>query len=78
LGVAPKEIAVVGDDPLLKVPVAHCGRVLMIALETGLGDATAYDHLPPQRYPHMRLRRANELCDKLAQGSRDEQNELSR
>jgi hypothetical protein len=53
----------------------------MIALQTGPGDATAYDYLPPQRHPHVRLRRANELlarCDKLAQGSRDEQNGPSR
>jgi 4-nitrophenyl phosphatase len=81
LGVAPKEIAVVGDDPLLKVPVAHRGRVLVIALETGPGGATAYDHMPPQRHPHMRLRRANELlalCSKLTQVLRDEQNEPSR
>jgi hypothetical protein len=26
LGVAPKEIAVVGDGPLLKVPVAHAAE----------------------------------------------------
>jgi hypothetical protein len=62
------------NAPLRDVPMAHRGRALAIAVETGPGDATAYDHLPPQPYPHMRVRRVNELlalCGKLAQGPRD-------
>ena len=61
LGVRPSDIAVVGDDPLLEVPMAHRGRALAIAVDTGLGDATAYDHLPPQKRPHLRLRGVDEL-----------------
>jgi 4-nitrophenyl phosphatase len=61
LGVAPEDIAVVGDDPLLEVPMAHRGRALAIAVDTGLGDRSAYDHLPAERQPHLRLRGVDEL-----------------
>ena len=61
LGVRTAGIAVVGDDPLLEVPMAHRGRALAIAVDTGLGDAAAYDHLPPERRPHLRLRGVDEL-----------------
>jgi 4-nitrophenyl phosphatase len=63
LGVRPAEIAVVGDDPLLEVPMAHRGRALAIAVDTGLGDAAAYDHLPPPKRPHLRLRGVDELLE---------------
>ncbi len=61
LGVRTADIAVVGDDPLLEVPMAHRGRALAIAVATGLGDAAAYDHLPAARQPHLRLRGVDEL-----------------
>jgi NagD protein len=61
LRVRTADIAVVGDDPLLEVPMAHRGRALAIAVDTGLGDATAYDHLPPERRPHLRLPGVDEL-----------------
>jgi 4-nitrophenyl phosphatase len=63
LGVRPPEIAVVGDDPLLEVPMAHRGRALAIAVGTGLGDAAAYDHLPREKQPHLRLRGVDELLE---------------
>src|SRR5262252_716303 len=72
LGVRPADIAVVGDDPLLEVPMAHRGHALAIAVDTGLGDATAYDHLPESRRPHLRLRGVDELleiCQKLNSSS---------
>lgn len=62
LGVARLgDLAVVGDDPLLEVPMAHRGHALAIAVDTGLGGATAYDHLPPRRRPHLRLSGIDEL-----------------
>jgi HAD superfamily hydrolase (TIGR01450 family) len=61
LGVPARDVAVVGDDPLLEVPMAHRGRALAIAVGTGLGDADAYDHLPPDRRPHLHLRGVDEL-----------------
>jgi 4-nitrophenyl phosphatase len=66
LGVRPAELAVVGDDPLLEVPMAHRGRALAIAVDTGLGSADAYDHLPAERRPHLRLRGVDELYDYVA------------
>jgi hypothetical protein len=52
---------VVGDDPLLEVPMAHRGKALAIAVDTGLGSATAYDHLPPERRPHLHVSGVDEL-----------------
>ena len=61
LGVPARHIAVVGDDPLLEVPMAHRGRALAIAVQTGLAGPDAYDHLPPDKRPHMHLRGIDEL-----------------
>jgi HAD superfamily hydrolase (TIGR01450 family) len=69
LAVRPADIAVVGDDPLLEVPMAHRGRALAIAVDTGLGSADAYDHLPPGRRPHLRLRGVDELLELCRRGA---------
>jgi 4-nitrophenyl phosphatase len=61
LGVPAKHIAVVGDDPLLEVPMAHRGGALAIAVQTGLAGPDAYDHLPPDKRPHLHLRGIGEL-----------------
>jgi NagD protein len=61
LGVPARHIAVVGDDPLLEVPMAHRGHALAIAVGTGLGGPEAYDHLPLARRPHLHLRGVDEL-----------------
>jgi 4-nitrophenyl phosphatase len=61
LGIKPADVAVVGDDPLLEVPMAHRGRALAVAVGTGLGGADAYDHLPAERQPHLHLRGVDEL-----------------
>jgi NagD protein len=61
LGVRPAELAVVGDDPELEVPMAHRGRSLAIAVGTGLGGPGAYDDLPASRQPHLQVRGVDEL-----------------
>jgi HAD superfamily hydrolase (TIGR01450 family) len=62
LGVRPmSRLVVVGDDPLLEVPMAHRGRALAVAVGTGLGGPDAYDDLPPRRQPHLNLRGIDEL-----------------
>ena len=61
LGAAPARLAVVGDDPLLEVPMAHRGRSLAIAVGTGLGRLEDYDALPAARRPHLRVRGVDEL-----------------
>jgi len=66
LGVPAARVAVVGDDPLLEVPMAHRGQALAIAVDTGLGGPDAYDHLPPGQRPHLHLRGVDELASLLA------------
>jgi 4-nitrophenyl phosphatase len=61
LGVPTKHIAVVGDDPLLEVPMAHRGGALAVAVQTGLAGPDAYDHLPLGKRPHLHLRGIDEL-----------------
>jgi 4-nitrophenyl phosphatase len=61
LGVRPAELAVVGDDPALEVPMAHRGRSLAIAVGTGLGGPGAYADLPASRQPHLQVRGVDEL-----------------
>jgi 4-nitrophenyl phosphatase len=61
LGARPAELAVVGDDPALEVPMAHRGRSLAIAVGTGLGSPGAYDDLPASRQPHLQVRGVDEL-----------------
>jgi 4-nitrophenyl phosphatase len=56
-----RDLAVVGDDPLLEVPMAHRGRALAIAVDTGLGDASAYEGLPGGRRPHVHVSGIAEL-----------------
>jgi 4-nitrophenyl phosphatase len=61
LGRRPGELAVVGDDPALEVPMAHRGRALAVAVGTGLGGAGAYDGVPAPRRPHLQVRGVDEL-----------------
>jgi HAD superfamily hydrolase (TIGR01450 family) len=61
IGVKAANLAVVGDDPLLEVPMAHRGRALAIAVDTGLGDADSFAHLPAARRPHISLPGVAEL-----------------
>ena len=55
LGARPARLAVVGDDPELEIPMAHRGGALAIAVNTGVGTASAFDRLPAGRRPHLML-----------------------
>jgi 4-nitrophenyl phosphatase len=55
LGVAPTEIAIVGDDASLENAMAHRGGALSIAVHTGLGSAASFDALPLAMRPHLSL-----------------------
>jgi HAD superfamily hydrolase (TIGR01450 family) len=70
LGVPATSVAVVGDDPLLEVPMARRGKALAIAVDTGLGGPDAFDHLPAGRRPHLHLhlRGLDELLSLVRQG----------
>ncbi len=61
LGVALKDLVVVGDDPEMEVPMAHRGGSLAIAVSSGLGTMDAFDHLPEKRQPHLNLQGVDEL-----------------
>jgi ribonucleotide monophosphatase NagD (HAD superfamily) len=65
-GVPLPSLAVVGDDPLLEVPMAHRGKALAIAVDTGLAGADAYDHLPEGKRPHLHVRGVNDLLSLAA------------
>ena len=65
LGARPADLAVVGDDPALEVPMAHRGRALAIAVGTGLGGPDAYDGLPAASRPHLQVRGVDELLEML-------------
>jgi len=66
LGVDPAEIAVVGDDPALEVPMAHRGGSLAIAVHTGIGDESAFAGLPVEDQPHLTVRSVAELLELYA------------
>jgi NagD protein len=55
LGVQPDELAVVGDDPELEVPMAHKGGAFAVAVHTGIGDAGSFTDLPEEVRPHLDL-----------------------
>jgi 4-nitrophenyl phosphatase len=65
IGVPAARLAVVGDDPHLEVPMAHRGRALAVAVETGLGATASYEGLPVSRRPHLSVRGVDELLEVL-------------
>jgi 4-nitrophenyl phosphatase len=65
LGVATRELAVVGDDPQLEVPMAHKGGGLAVAVHTGIGHAQSFAGLPDGLRPHLELPDVGALADLL-------------
>ncbi|MGC1415518.1 MAG: HAD family hydrolase [Candidatus Acidiferrum sp.] len=61
LGVRTKELTVVGDDPSLEVPMALRGGALAVAVNTGIGGASSFEHLPAGRRPHLTVHGVGEL-----------------
>jgi 4-nitrophenyl phosphatase len=61
LGARLRDLAVVGDDPELEVPMAHRGRALAVAVATGIGAADAFARLPPHRHPHLSVPGVDDL-----------------
>jgi 4-nitrophenyl phosphatase len=55
LGVPADELAVVGDDPELEVPMALEGGALAVAVHTGIGHAQSFTDLPEAVRPHLDL-----------------------
>lgn len=63
LGARIRELAVVGDDPMLEIPMAHRGRALAIAVATGIGERADGADPPARESPHVWLRRVDALID---------------
>lgn len=61
LGARLRDLAVVGDDPMLEIPMAHRGHALAIAVDTGIGERDARASLPARETPHLWLHRVDEL-----------------
>jgi 4-nitrophenyl phosphatase len=66
LGLRRRELAVVGDDPSLEIPMARRGGALAIAVATGIGTPEAFATLPPSLAPHLCLAGVGELPRYLA------------
>ena len=67
------ELAVIGDDPMLEVPMAHRGRSLAIAVNSGLGRADAFAHLPRDRHPHITVHSVREFLHTYVNAVKSEQ-----
>jgi NagD protein len=65
LGLAPSELAVVGDDPELEVPMAHTGGAFAVAVHTGIGHAESFTDLPQEVRPHLDLPDVGALAELL-------------
>jgi len=63
LRVPPRELAVVGDDPSLEMPMARRAGALSIAVRSGLGDDEAYAQLPEAQRPHVVLDGMQDLLE---------------
>jgi NagD protein len=65
LGLEPAEVAVVGDDPELEVPMAHTGGAFAVAVHTGIGHAESFTDLPEEVRPHLDLADVGVLAELL-------------
>ncbi|HEX6678074.1 MAG TPA: HAD hydrolase-like protein [Actinomycetes bacterium] len=61
LGAALRELAVVGDDPELEVPMAHRGGSLAVAVASGVAGADEFARLPARRRPHLSVHGVDQL-----------------
>ncbi|MEU2347955.1 HAD hydrolase-like protein [Modestobacter sp. NPDC049651] len=68
VGVPAADLAVVGDDPELEVPMAHAGGALAVAVHTGIGHAESYAGLPAEVRPHLDLTDVGVLAGLLGSG----------
>ena len=56
LGVPVRNVAVVGDDPLVEMLMARRGGATALAVTTGTTSREAWEREPPARRPHGILR----------------------
>jgi 4-nitrophenyl phosphatase len=65
LGVPMREVAVVGDDPLVEVLMARRGGATALAVTTGTTRREEWARQPPARRPHGILSELTEVLDWL-------------
>lgn len=65
MGIEAQQVVVVGDDPVLEVPMANMGKACGIAVNSGLGNADSYRELPAGGQPHLILENVRELLQLL-------------
>jgi 4-nitrophenyl phosphatase len=68
LGLPVGDLAVVGDDPELEVPMAHRGGAFAVAVHTGIGHAESFTALPEAVRPHLDLPDVGALAERLRAG----------
>lgn len=56
-----ENIAVIGDDAVLEIPMALRGKALAVAVNTGIGKADDYRKLAEKDRPHLFLEGVNDL-----------------
>ena len=61
ISVPLQNMAVVGDDPQLEVPMAHKGKAMSIYVHTGTGDGNAFKGVPKHKHPHISVTNVKEL-----------------
>lgn len=61
LGVPPRQLAIVGDDPELEMPMARRGGALAVAVRSGIGSEEAFAQLPEADRPHLVLDGVDDL-----------------
>jgi 4-nitrophenyl phosphatase len=61
LGVAPRDIAVVGDDPLVEIAMAHRGGATAYGVTTGVTTAQEWEGQAGLRRPHRVLGQLRDL-----------------
>lgn len=66
LGVAPSQMAIVGDDPSLENVMALRGGALSVGVHTGLSGAADFERLPQHGRPHLSLSGVDSLLELLA------------
>lgn len=66
LGVAPSQMAIVGDDPCLENAMALRGGALSVGVHTGLSDASDFQRLPVNSRPHLSLSGIDRLLELVA------------
>ncbi len=66
LGLPTAEVAVIGDDPDLEVPMAHLGGALAIFVDSGVSGDEPFAGVADEQQPHLYLYGVDELLPLLA------------